>query len=134
MKYYLIIILMIFIILPSISYSMQKTESHARLVQTSESPAINIGVRAQDGEFGSSYKAVFVVTCIKGPTVQYRGKAEYKIEKRGSGSDWLYVAFPKDFASDALAGTYAWKCLINNKDAASGQFVLSYDGLKIKPQ
>jgi hypothetical protein len=121
MNYKSILILIMLMAIPCNSYS----------IQSSESPAITLGVRDANGEYGS-YKAVFIVTGIKGQVVQYNKHPVYKTEINGFGDKIIYVNFPKDFAEGALNGTYVWKCLINNRNVANGQFELSVGNLKIK--
>lgn len=80
--------------------------------QQSQDGTIELGVRDKFGEL-KNYDAEFIV---KG-----NGK-KYQIIKHIKGDEFGTVYFPKDFKTTGIPGKYTWKCTVNNKEVASGDF------------
>jgi hypothetical protein len=82
--------------------------------QYSAAPVAKLGIRSKDGR--SSDK--FTVVCV----VNAPDEHQYRAQKNVVGDSWAYMLFPDDFQTWAKPGPYTWKCLVDSKEVATGDF------------
>ena len=104
------------------SYAQRRrSQANPNVFAATQSAVVQLGVYDKNLVLGEprDYEAIFVVT--GGDGKQYKS-----LRKAAPEDTWVYAGFPYDFdnfpANSNVHSTYSWKCTVEGKTVAGGEF------------